>query len=538
MESIHRASHDIASKMCLIEDIPNEILGYIFKCYVDMDRSPWNLARVSNSWRVAAFTDPNLWAYIWLTDYTNHMSFYKYEFIKWSIKGCPRGAIETAGKWHVCLDEAMLLACLEKTKSAVLNIKVNNGSQFMSSLQLLLKQPLSSRIGRLEIELDGKSGRSALEEELGPFSSLEYLRIDSSNHPYWITNFIKSVQATAFKLTELSIGDWLTKDEKEVNSISPLLQRIQYLEMMDGNLIDMVLPHCGHLVTFKCSDPAWPRKYEVKGDILAGVQSISFYGPPEALSCLDLPSVRMLSVTDQFRPFILGWKPEHLVAPGEFNLPSLISLQAHCPSLMWLTQAHAPALSELDIDILTDSCQCNQEKALLRSDIASIALRRELVAIKRVPGLVLDPIGFLEAPEEDASSYPCILKPSLWSQLSNLSTLTLAAHCKEETFNMVIDVLPNIKSLHLIPRIGHRYRKNGLTILDHLVTISTVGSLPQMKIFKLGAWRDPIYLPKKIVNARVNSIIESRSANGMELLCFDVYWHIPMGKTKLEKYCL
>lgn len=487
-----------------INRIPNEIRGLIFKAHVDTNRPPWDLTLVSKSWRTAALGDPNLWTNIWLKTSTQRPIPSKDPFIVWSIKGYPH-PVRNAGKWQLCTTHDDLLMCLERTRSAILSIKVYDTNRFLSSLQILLKPPLSSRIGRLDIELVGKARLDVPADELGPFPSLEYLAIQPGNRPYWIKGLMDSTQATAFKLTELFIGDGLILNQQEVDSISPLLQRIQHLEMAVGDLIETVLPHCGRLVTFKCNEINWPQHYDIEGNILAGIQSINLRGFPEALPRLSLPSVQTLIITDNFRTSALGWNSCHLVTLGEFNFPILTFLQARCPSLTWLTQVQAPALRKLDIEVLTDKCQCTEEKLQM----------------------------------EDTSSYPsCILKPLLWSRLSNLSTLILAAYCKEEAFNTVMDSIPSIKSLHLIPSIGYRYKKYGLTILDHLAAISTAGSLPQLEVIKFGIWRDPIYLPKETIDERVDSIIQSRRENGIEMLCFDVYWYKVMRDIKLEKYCL
>lgn len=493
-----------ASKSAPIQSVPNEILGKIFEYYIEMDQSPWNLTFVSRSWRIVAVEDPNLWTYIYIIGGMRPSALRS--FTKWTISGQPH-PIYTLGNSQVCTTEDDLLLSVGRAGSGSLNVKIYFNLQEATSsrlLQCIFGHPLSSRIRRLDLYIKGYSRSTFTDIQLGPFTSLEHLIVNTGTTEELAIKIAELVQETSLTLKELYIGSRLLKDQERPNSMwtlesmELLLGRLRYLTMEQSGSVDAILPKCRRLIGFRCYSSKWPDIWRTKDGVLANIQALDLRCSPSSLPHHGLISLRELILINSVPHTSSSPFQDSSSGIPKLSLPKLTYLHVRGHTLSWLCHLEAPALREVELLTSQDKCDCFSTKRGL-----------------------------------DFQHLTCIVQVLSWSGLSNLSKLVLEAGCKEEFFASILAVTCDLRSLNIVKKTNRSELVSGSHILDQLVAISAAGSLRQLEMFTLGSEEWPVRISNDTLGHQAKLILKLRATKGKPMLRFDV--HSRFGKEVRSK---
>jgi hypothetical protein len=481
-----------------IDKVPYEILGCIFKDYVEMDQSPWGLTLVSKSWRLAAMADPNLWRYVLIK---GHYDLGRFHLARWKFEG---SVLLTSGQRAVCTSPQDLAAVIGRAGSANLDIRIfvalrdnlfnPNNLSLLSLLEDVFKHPISSRVAKLFLDSHLEGPQENITDYfskifLGPYSALEDLIIHGSQLLPWAGPLLSSVQTTAPKLKNLQLGLYVLSPSCPPDSVRDLWERITSLILRDNAQIDSILPQCSRLTHFQKPTRGWP-KHDTDRHILANIQSLDLKCDPRNLCRLYMPSLQRLEVGERFDEH--AWKTME-----PFELPNLTSLHAACYDLTWITFISAPQLRDLELDISKNpkrSCSCHNP---INADLLN----------------------------QKESSYPeCIFNLTPWGCLARLSKLTLNSRCSEAAYFSIMGTITQAQILKISTQGRFGDQTTVLRILDRLAQHSELGRLSQLETFILGSEYYPIHSSKEELSSRIIPFVKLRKQIGMELARFDVHW--------------
>lgn len=486
-----------------IQDVPNEILDYIFEAYVKMGQSPWLLTLVSRVWRMTSLANPNLWRYIHIT---MGGFYHNSSYTRWWIEGDSLPAVNYRNR-QVCSSVDGLTRALRRTGSTTLDVTIGTLTGWVEDLVgVLFSDPISSRIMCLEFSHRHRFNQVLRKDEMGPFSALEQIVISSRVNMGRVLPLIFSIQRTAFKLREFHLGSPIFGELLEQNpklnpeSMKALFGRLHYLTMTGNGAreVDAYVKYCSHLVGLTCDFPEWPDEFATV-ETLKNIQILSLNCAPKNLHRLHLSSLRELALDDSTNPWTPFSGPTPPISSERLDLPSLVTLRVASHSLDWLIHWHVPRLRELHLTI-RQQCICHYSDR-----------------------------------NQQLYHPTCIFKPSFWRGLPrHLSKLTLEASCTEENFIVVLDSLRDIQSLTFIPKYWQHKPKYHSQILQRLAEMFTNGFLSQIEVFIFGTEVWPTYQLKETLDFQVFHALDIRRQRDRGIIRFDVHWSDGTVREKLS----
>ena len=396
-----------------LRSIPNELLIEIFRCYVDLQDSPWRLTLVCKVWRRMVLTTSSLWTHIVITN-----NAYLPKCTKWNILGSAKYSI---GQACVCISPNELRAAQHLSGSQPLCVEVfrePNGSAvdspFSSSVKEIFSPELSRRMTQLDINMYDTSANIIFRFAdyptvplFGPFPILEVLRIVHIPDG-WIKTLVKSVSTSSFKsLRHLELPRTMVWDLH----IDTLVRELPKLERLSGGSM------------------GWPDESTAPISMPC-MRELELDSRYHYLNKIQLPRLQSLDLRERSHR-----APSHRQDSETIDLPELTSLTALTSSTRWLTRVVAPRLRVLSIAGVFPPCDTNDQVHLLSPDLFPTVVRFGfqisdsrrfknadaedtvlISALQAVPGATSVRIG--AKPLRDGTS---VLRPELLNRLGAMS---------------------------------------------------------------------------------------------------------------------
>ncbi|KAG8808624.1 hypothetical protein FRC17_003864 [Serendipita sp. 399] len=331
LERLNRMQYSLTAP---VNKLPVELLGYIFKIYVDMGNGPWVLILVGPVWREVAMSTPKLWRHILVTN----QETLAHEKI-WNIGG-DIGDVKSHGRYAVCRNNAELISILPLSKKASLRIvlrlsgRINSPWEDPESTPLvsLFGEATSQRLKKIDFNLNGNGSYlpSSLSSYMEDFSYpiLKDISIDVSGSN-WDMAFMSNILASP-KLTRVVLKSPIPTEA----ITSPGWKSVHHLFIQyvpEHGSLNQLCDKLYNLRTLEGCAKGWPGEDTPK-TAFAYLNEMTLSSMPSHLHRLTLPSLIKLQLDTS------GWVPpaSGLYSPWIFPVLSELHLSLGSPGPTYL----------------------------------------------------------------------------------------------------------------------------------------------------------------------------------------------------------
>ncbi|PVF95722.1 hypothetical protein CPB86DRAFT_562477 [Serendipita vermifera] len=294
---LSRANQLSRASIAGIAKTPNEILSLIFREYIEMDYSVWDLVLVSEQWKQVAFATPHLWSAVTIRD--NSIYFREQEFKH------NRTVNRYSGRRHVCSEPTQLNTILDRCGTVFLDVSIkcatwrhNNMEDMIACLNVINSPDISRRISSLE--LDGYS--SGLMDSLPecfmalPLPNLQHLALTSQLSDKWRSNLFHSISDSAIRLQTLHTGTKLVTTEIS-DRIWLGIKSLQLCSSFSTADFDKFVDKVTQLEELSNLPYSWPSSATPRSTF-PNLMKIKLACSPQSSRRLYLPALQDLHVSD------------------------------------------------------------------------------------------------------------------------------------------------------------------------------------------------------------------------------------------------
>jgi hypothetical protein len=455
-----------------IRKLPFELLGYIFRSYVDCNMSPWRLVKVCRSWMRTALATPHLWRYICVRPPIGYGSQHE----TWIVDGEKRISI---ARMQICSTVVQLRAALGRSGAVPLEIHVEpQGHQGdnLSIMRIILGDSVSKRIEALNltkmtlVEVEAEPGLS-----IGAFNLLKTIdfppRLDA-----WAHAVLESICLTATGIESVRLN-CINLPKLTNYSFLPLLKSLELNSSAQFNSISTKLLN---LEKFPACLTHWPD-HTTPVSTWTKVQHATIKCHPSHLDRARLPNLESLVFKDvrYYRE-----EADTMDNYSQISYSSLTKLDVHTPDLRWLRKLSLPSLIDLTIS-------CTSESEIL--------------------------------PDESTLTF---LFPAV-------ETLSLTTGWID---TVLVDTLASFPYVSCVKLNCNRRKNQefGLGLLNRLDAKEQPLLCPNLASLSLGSMIDPVYTLKKNLGPLLKRLVTSRRKAGKPLRNLSVFWS--KGSYKAENY--
>jgi hypothetical protein len=467
IRSIQRANQLSRASIAGINKMPNEVLGLIFREYVDPDQSVWSLVDVCPQWRDVIYTTPHLWSSITLT---------------WDHGAGNEETRSCRGRSHVCYHHNHFKTILDRSGSVILDVIIEykrissqDVQEILKTLELLNSPSISNRVRSLDVRMG--EAQIVMEAWTGcffgaSFTKLEHLKIGEGVSSRWNENLFRAISGTSTRLTTLKCY----RDVYKIVLPDYIWRNIQVLQfriaVLSGDM-DRSIHKCLHVEELTCIGRPWPTSLS-PAVTFSNLLTAAFSCLPTSFRLLQLPAIQNLRVYDLFRD-------PHVTTLDFMTTPNLRSIEID--SLHpdeWLTNVSMDRLEELRLTI----------------------------------------------PREPIGSIPNTLQGTSVHTFTALRTLFLASPTKDTFAIALLELLPSLNSVTCACS-NYYDERYGLKLLPHLARYDGERFLcsPNLKELTLGQ------SPQYHVQTRrgplvplIKRLIDLRVMHDSPLLKLEILW--------------
>lgn len=470
---------DMASS-CPVSTIPTEILTDIFCQFIDLDLSPWILAKVCWRWYQAVMNTPYLWSSIVITDH----------FL--GRHGKKKDEPRSKGRYHLCINLYDLEAVLERAKVYPLTVHIQYSYAVESKNTMALNPSVLRRLFRedtvtqiVNLDLDINSHVIFDHLAMSPATRLSSLRTLTVSHETMLsTTLVDLVTQTAVNLEEIIFP--IAYDIPEIwvkSKIWPRLKTICFPRSRSSTL-DRILPFCTSLIRLNNRTVDWPIKtspkivFEHLRELEGHCQNFTH------LSQLKLPVLRQLYIRNYDYGGSKDYSNLQETLMVSIDLPQLHTLEARMSTPFWLASFKMPNLVHLKIDA---------------TDIDYLVRLHQK-----------------KTPYTFSLSFPSVHTLILNGTAFGTDTIRL------------LEALPNAQMVQI--SLGTRYQSPETlegTLLHSLTGGDSQGDtplLPGLKDFTLGSYDCPVAIPKDLTTNRIRELLKVRKMRQLPLERVTVHW--------------
>jgi hypothetical protein len=462
--SLERANELSEASISAIGKTPDEILSLIFREYIGMDYSIWNLVRVTPHWKQVAFATPHLWSAIAIRDH-------------WG--GCREVKEDNSthryyGRRHVCSETSQMEAILDRCGTVPLDVSIHVYRSYHKSddiagltscLRLLNSPPIIKRVVCLEFEALSQTLMDSWPEcfQSVSLNNLQHLVIREPLSEKWRKNLFTSISNTTSHLRVLA-----TAPKLDANSFPDHIwvgiRSLRLFGQFSATQVDQIIqkiPYCEELSGLP---DLWPSRVTPKSS-LHNLVSLTCTSDPQSIRRLHLPSLQELDAEDRLSPIT------STLNSTSYPMLTSMNLRTSFPE-RWLTDVSAPVLKSLKLSI------------------------------------------------GDYSKGPDIYNDTSIKTFSALSSLVISA--RETAIIALLEALPNLTSITAANGDSMQF---GLTLLPRLAEYEgRFLCSPNVKEISLGFGYNSVHTRRGPLVPLIKRLITARKRNDARLLKFGVLW--------------
>ena len=303
-----------------IGQLPNEILGEVFKHHVALDHSPWCLTFVCRGWQRVALGTPALWTHIVVANpaYRSDQGWFSFGRKKWS-----------AGRASICFEVQDFREAVNRAGILPLHVDVKIDRNYVTAyiidalLEEAFSSPIAHRTSSLVIDISDIGGGN-LGWGLGirVYSRLESLRVVSIPEE-WMPDLLElAYTSSPTSFVSLEIMSQYSLTEEQIEEFSCRFPSLEHL----GGRFYLPSNRQNQVATFPF------------------VKELTIACNTTAISQLCLPHLQSLEIS---------LSPSHNsgieAEASQLEFPLLLKLQFTARATCWLENIVAPRLQSLSI---------------------------------------------------------------------------------------------------------------------------------------------------------------------------------------------
>jgi hypothetical protein len=479
IRSLRRANELSKASIAAIGQTPSEILSLIFREYIEMDCSVWDLVPVSQHWRRVALATPHLWNALTIT---SCRIYYDREF-----KDNGKTYL-SHGRRHICKDLARFRDILDRCGTVSLDVCLTSSfykeedsaiEKVVACLKLLNSSSIIKRV--MSLELNGSSTKLVTTWpdcfKAVSLTNLQHLKLSLRLSDEWRNNLFSSISNSTNRLqtfrttipfdsSAFSDRIWLGIRCLEFQPNFPIDQLNSWVEK---------ITHLEKLLDLPCP---WPSVTTPRSTFTNLIE-VALKCTPRTIRRLYLPALQSLQISDS------GLLEPSGSTLESANYPSLtlMIIDSHRPD-RWLTNISASRLESLN---LTVRSRYNHN------------------------------INFENV---------------LTDRFTLLTNISLAADIKDDVAITMLECLPSVTSATLVTL--QRDYEYGLALLPRLTEYDERFSCsPNLKELTMGSLQGQLHTRKGPLVPLINRLTTARKKKGSPLHKIEVMWR---GTEQYQQY--